>query len=58
MPVTSQGYYVNKQPIAQSFFIDEPKGIYATKVDLYFATRDYPSTTQLPVQIQLRPMVN
>ncbi len=58
MPVTSQGYYVNKQPIAQSFFIDEPKGIFATKVDLYFATRDDPSTTQLPVQIQLRPMVN
>jgi len=58
MPVTSQGYYVNKQPIAQSFFIDEPKGIFITKVDLYFATRDDPSTTQLPVQIQLRPMVN
>ncbi len=58
MPVTSQGYYVNKQPIAQSFFVDEPKGIFVTKIDLYFAGRDDPATTQLPVQIQLRPMVN
>ena len=58
MPVTSQGYNINKQPIAQSFFIDEPRGIYATKIDLYFATRDDPSTTALPVQIQLRPMEN
>ena len=58
MPVTSLGYNVTKQPIAQSFFIDEPKGIYATKVDLFFATRDDPTTTKLPVRIDLRPMVN
>ena len=58
MPVTSLGYNVNKQPIAQSFFIDEPKGIYATKVDLFFASRDDPTTTKLPVRIELRPMVN
>ena len=54
MAVTSQGYQVNKQPIAQSFFIDEPNGIYCTKVDLFFAARD----DSLPVQIQIRPMVN
>ncbi len=54
MAVTSTGYQLNKQPIAQSFFIDEPNGIYATKVDLFFATAD----ATLPVQIQLRPMVN
>ena len=58
MPVTSLGYNVNKQPIAQSFFIDEPKGIYATKVDLFFASRDDPTTTKLPVRIDLRPMEN
>ena len=40
MAVTSQGYQVNKQPIAQSFFIDEPNGIYCTKVDLFFAAKD------------------
>ncbi len=54
MAVTSTGYQLNKQPIAQSFFIDEPNGIYATKVDLFFAAAD----ATLPVQIQLRPIVN
>ena len=54
MAVTSTGYQLNKQPIAQSFFIDETNGIYVTKVDLFFAKRD----SALPVQIQLRPMVN
>ena len=54
MAVTSTGYQLNKQPIAQSFFIDEPNGIYVTKVDLFFAKKD----SALPVQIQLRPMVN
>ena len=54
MAVTSTGYQLNKQPIAQSFYIDEPNGIYVTKVDLFFATRD----ASLPVQVQLRPMVN
>jgi hypothetical protein len=54
MAVTSTGYQLNKQPIAQSFFIDEPNGIYVTKVDLFFATKD----ESLPVQIQLRPIVN
>ena len=54
MAVTSTGYQLNKQPIAQSFFIDETNGIYVTKVDLFFARKD----SSLPVQIQLRPMVN
>ena len=53
MAVTSLGYGVNKQPIAQSFYVDEAKGIYCTKVDLFFAAKD----TALPVQIHLRPMV-
>ena len=54
MAVTSTGYRVGKQPIAQSFFIDEPRGIYCTKVDLYFKEVD----TAAPVQVQIRPMVN
>jgi hypothetical protein len=56
MAVTSTGYQLNKQPIAQSFYVDEPNGIYVTKVDLFFATRD--TKTSLPVQIQIRPMEN
>jgi len=54
MAVTSLGYQVNKQPIAQSFYVDEPLGVYCTKVDLFFAQKD----AALPVQIQIRPMVN
>jgi len=54
MATTSQGYKVNKQPIAQSFFIDEVAGIYVTKVDLYFAEKD----ASFPVSLQIRPMVN
>ena len=53
MALTSTGYQVNKQPIAQSFYISEPRGIYCTKVDLFFAAKD----SSLPVQIQLRPMI-
>lgn len=54
MAVTSQGYKINKHPIAQSFFIDELTGIYCTKIDLYFAAKD----NDFPVSLQLRPMVN
>ena len=54
MAVTSLGYQLNKQPIAQSFYISNLSGIYCTKVDLFFSAKD----TTLPVQIQIRPMVN
>ena len=53
MAITSKGYQLNKQPIAQSFYINEVNGIYCTKVELFFAAKD----TALPVQIQIRPMV-
>ena len=54
MALTSKGYQLNKQPIAQSFYINALSGIYCTKVDLFFATKD----AALPVQIQIRPMIN
>ncbi|RAH15793.1 MAG: hypothetical protein CMB20_001290 [Methanobacteriota archaeon] len=54
MAITTQGYVANKQPIAQSFYVDEPNGIYCTKVDLFFGAKD----ASLPVQIQIRPMDN
>ena len=54
MPVTSTGYKVGKQPIAQSFFVSEPAGIYCTKFDLYFKSGD----AGAPVSIEVRPMVN
>ena len=54
MAITSLGYDLNKQPIAQSFFVDETNGVYATKVQLFFSSKD----DSLPVHIELRPMVN
>jgi hypothetical protein len=41
-------------PLGQSFLVSEPNGIYITKVDLFFRTKDQ----QLPVVVQLRPMSN
>ena len=41
-------------PLAQSFFISNPDGIFATKIDLFFESKD----STLPVWIELRPMVN
>ena len=57
MPVTSTGYRLNKQPIAQSFFVDEINGVYCTQIDLYFQAKPTDGTA-LPVQVQLRPMTN
>jgi len=39
-------------PLAQSFFVGDPNGIFVTKVDLYFGTKDQ----FLPVKVQLRTM--
>ncbi len=41
-------------PLAQSFFIDKPDGVYATRVRLWFASKD----ATVPVSVELRPMVN
>lgn len=41
-------------PLAQSFYVSAKDGMYVTKVSLYFAKKD----TQVPVWIQIRPMVN
>lgn len=49
---------VRRDPVAQSFLvdaIDNPNGLYITKVDVFFATKD---TNNIPVQLQIRPMEN
>ncbi len=59
MSTNSLGYKVGKNPLAQSFYIDEPTGLFLTKVDLYFASTFNPTANlQLPVSLHLRPMVN
>lgn len=48
-------------PLAQSFFVSEQDGVFLTKVNLYFATKkeaDGITDTIVPVQLQIRPMVN
>jgi len=40
-------------PLAQSFIVDAPNGLFATKIDLFFANKP---TTDVPVIIQLRPI--
>ena len=40
-------------PLAQSFFVDKPNGVFITKVKIYFKTKD----SNIPVQLQIRPMI-
>lgn len=39
-------------PLAQSFYVENAKGVFITSVDLFFITKD----PTLPVTVQLRPM--
>jgi hypothetical protein len=59
MSVNSLGYRVNKNPIAQSFFVEEVTGFYITKIGLYFKSTFSPTANlQLPISLHLRPMRN
>ena len=49
------GRWVQFDPLAQSFFVEDPSGVFLTSCDVYFATKD---DTQLPVTFQLRTMQN
>ena len=52
---------VQVDPLAQSFFVSEQDGVFIKKVNLYFATKkeaDGITDTVIPVQLQIRPMVN
>ena len=54
MAISSTGYKVGKHPLAQSFYVAQPSGIYCTKIDLYLKSAD----TSAPIQIEIRPMSN
>ena len=56
MTTTSLAYEVDKYSLAQSFYVDEENGIYITKILLYF--KNIGKSPKLPVQLELRPMVN
>ena len=40
-------------PLAQSFFVNKPNGVFITKVKVYFKTKD----TTIPVRCEIRPMI-
>jgi len=42
-------------PLAQSFFVTAPSGLFVTKVQCYFKSADGDG---VPIQLQIRPMVN
>ena len=56
MTATSLAYEVDKYSLAQSFYVNEENGIFITKILLYF--QDIGKSPKLPVQLELRPMVN
>lgn len=59
MAINSLGYQTDKNPIAQSIYIDEPEGIYVTKINVFFKSRYNPSSASRgQVNLQLRPMRN
>ena len=49
-----------RDPLAQSFIVDNPQGAFLTSIDTYFATKpDAGSTDEnVPVQLELRPLRN
>lgn len=43
-----------RDPLAQSFRVDNQNGIFLTSVDIFFSSKD----TTIPVELQIRPLVN
>jgi len=48
----------NVDPIAQSFYVDSPQGIYVLKIGVYFASKPAGGDVQYPIKMQIRPLVN
>ena len=44
-----------RDPLAQSFIVDDPSGVFLTSCELFFASKD---DNELPVTVQLRTMQN
>ena len=45
---------INRDPLAQSFTIDQADGVFLTSIDVYFATK----SSTIPVKAEIRNMVN
>jgi hypothetical protein len=44
----------NRDPLAQTFLVEDAEGIFVTKIGIRFASKD----SQIPVMLQIRPAVN
>jgi hypothetical protein len=51
----SNGARLYIDPMAQSFEVPDPNGIFITRIRVYFSAKD---SGNLPVKLELRPMVN
>lgn len=51
---STEAVSVAENPMAQSFYVDNPFGVVLTKVDLFFSQKD----NHLPVMLKIRPMVD
>jgi hypothetical protein len=45
--------FSSADPLAQSFYVTPPNGIFVTSIDVFFETKD----NDIPVTLQLRPMI-
>jgi hypothetical protein len=49
---TTKACAAGDDPLAQSFFVSQPEGVFVTSIEVYFGSKD----DTLPVTVQLRPM--
>jgi hypothetical protein len=45
---------MSNEPLAQSFYVRQPGGMFASRVDLYFKAKD----STLPITVEIREMIN
>lgn len=52
-PPTGNVQWETFDPLAQSFYVREPSGVFLTSCDIFFETKD----DEIPVTLQIRPMI-
>jgi flagellar basal body rod protein FlgC len=52
-PFRPRPFWPRKDPLAQSFVVQDPTGVFLTSVDVFFETKD----EVLPIIMQIRPMI-
>ena len=52
--LNNAGYVNPRNPIAQSFYVEEEEGIFLTQIDCFFEA----TASNAPVSLHLRPVIN